>query len=178
MTLHLDPTTMAVCLKATTVSRLFALRQHPGESVDTVVARLVALSDIPTQNEGTKGHTENRVMSIERSPLRNARYSAVLLGEVVSADSLGGLFGELVDLIDNYFPDVVARLAERKARTRRYVAKTREAIHGGRRDLPTIRTRSGWWVSANIGREDLDRALSAVCAVTGLEMGRDIRMVT
>jgi hypothetical protein len=79
-----------------------------------------------------------------------------------------------VDAIHDLDPAAIERLSGMKARTRRYVAREREQVHAGRRDLPVLQTRSGWWVSANIGRPDLIRSLRALCRASGLRYGRDI----
>ena len=72
-------------------------------------------------------------------------------------------------------PSVIEWLSEMKARKRRYVARKPEQVHAGRRDLPVLQTRSGWWVSGNIGEDDFIRSLKALCRASGLHYGQDIR---
>ena len=60
---------------------------------------------------------------------------------------------------------------------RGFVSREKNAIHPGRPDLPLHRTRSGWWISANIGEEDLQRALKRTCEANDLVYGRDIRFL-
>jgi hypothetical protein len=83
----------------------------------------------------------------------------------------------LASLMSRVVPDPIERLAQVTARRRRFVARSRDAIHPGRPDLPVIRARSGWWVSASVGGADLLRALNALARANGLVYGRGISLV-
>lgn len=95
-----------------------------------------------------------------------------MMGETLRARTLGEMFAKVADALAYVDPDSLERLATRRARKRAFVARDRQAIHPGR---PVLRSDSGWWVSANIGTEDVRRALRAVCAASGLSCGRDMR---
>jgi hypothetical protein len=41
-----------------------------------------------------------------------------------------------------------------------------------------MKTASGWWISKNIGQEDLKRALWALCQASNLTFGLDVTFST
>jgi hypothetical protein len=162
---------MMLPLREATVAQLMALRAEVDEPLDHVVARLAAL-ETPVgrstpQDPPSEGPSENRAGCW--------KHGAEVLGEKVTAQSLGRLFAHVIDLIEEIDAGLLDRLAEARARTRRHISRTQSAIHPGRPDLRTIRTRSGWWVSANVGEDDVRRSLIALCRAGGLTFGEDVR---
>lgn len=183
MTMIQPSPTVFVTLYESTVAMLMALRAE-GETLDAVAARCVQVArqaSVATSAPVLAPPTP--VEAASPSPVGGSTwpaatagfYVASILGAPVGADTMGRLFRNVVDAIHDLDPAVIERLAGMKARTRRFAARAREDVHAGRRDLPVLQTRSGWWVSANIGRPDLVRGLRALCAAGGLRYGRDIR---
>jgi hypothetical protein len=117
-----------------------------------------------------------RDMRREDGGTAKGKYALFILGETLRADALGALFASAVDALYHIDPDAVERLSAMRARTRAYIARQRGAIHPGRPDLKVLRSRSGWWVSANVGRDDVERALRALCKASGLIFGQDVRL--
>ena len=107
-------------------------------------------------------------------PVMTGKYSAEFLGIRISAATLPEIFSQIVDLMAGVAPEALEILAKRKSRKRRFVAHDRHDIHPGRRDLPVMRTSSGWWISGNIGSVDLKRALRELSVAAGLTFGRDV----
>ena len=62
-----------------------------------------------------------------------------------------------------------------RSRKRGYVARNKSHIHPGRPDLATFKTNSGWWISTNVGTEDVIRNLNALCCAGNLKFSTDIR---
>lgn len=172
-----------VPLSENNVARLMALRERD-ETLDAVVTRCVdaahnATSVAPTQIAAASSPSlvEPPVIAAAVSTCPSAAagcWAATIFEEFVRAATLGELLRNVVDAVHDLDPAAIERLSLMKARTRRYVARAREDVHAGRRDLPVLQTRSGWWVSANIGRPDLIRSLRALCAATDLRFGDDI----
>jgi hypothetical protein len=74
--------------------------------------------------------------------------------------------------------DVVLLLClywQNRGRTRRFIARTREGVHGGQLDLGIIRARSGCWVRGCVSARDVRRAFEALCGEARLRFGRDIQ---
>lgn len=164
-----------VKLRESTVALLMAQRLGD-ETLDAVTARLARVTSPDRQVRAAVSAPPGAIREgsgTRRSP-QAGKYGLRLLGETLRAGTLAGAFGALIDRLTELDPGVVEKLAPRRSRKRAYVAKERAAIHPGRPDLPVRRTRSGWWISANIGSADLDRALRAVCAASGLTYGRDV----
>ena len=107
-------------------------------------------------------------------PTTAGKYSAEFLGVGISATTLPEIFSQIVDLMAEVAPDALEILAKRKSRKRRFIARDRHNIHPGRSDLRVIRTSSGWWMSGNIGSDDLKRALRELATAAGLAFGRDV----
>lgn len=170
---------MTVRLRESTVARLMALRVGADDSLDNIVGRLAhgALSPnhlpeasappIPARQEPQR---------IEPRPTEG-RYALIILGETLLADTLSELFSAVVEILCAIAPEAIEKLAAMHARTRAFVSRNREDIHPGRPDLRLRQSPSGWWVSANIGTEDLKRALRAACEASGLLYDRDIRFI-
>lgn len=106
---------------------------------------------------------------------RRHKHNAEYLGERIGGRTLPEVFAAIVDLTASLAPEALEDLANMSARSRRYVARKPEAIHPGNSRLPTMQTASGWWISKNIGQEDLRRALMALCSASGLRFGTDVK---
>jgi len=183
MTIHLEPSTLAVCLFEGTVEHLLRLRQNDGETLDSIISRLARnMHGEPDQTpehtaKRTKAHTKP-LSSVPSPPKRTQKYALIFLGEELRAATLGHMFVELIDSLSIVAPEGVEKLATMKSRKRAFVSRSREAIHPGRSDLKTLKTKNGWWVSANIGRRDFNRALGALCKATGLTVSKDVRLLS
>ncbi|MBW6495552.1 MAG: hypothetical protein K0B16_13535 [Burkholderiaceae bacterium] len=182
--LHPSPTVF-VRLHESTVATLMALRSDD-ETLDAVTARCadlarkVSLVDStpapPIASPSAAEPASTVVATVSTWPeATSGLYVASILGAPIGANTLGSLLCNAVDAIHDLDPTAIERLARLKARTRHYVAREPEQVHAGRRDLPVLQTRSGWWVSANMGRADLVRSLRALCQANGLRFGQDIR---
>lgn len=155
-----------------TVELLLALRECDDESIDVVLARHLKLGF------NTKSPTlPPAVSQLRPSPSLSPSaygYRGQFLGSNVQAETLGAFFSEIVDMMSEVAPDVVQEFAMCRARTRHYVSRTPVGVHGGRLDLPTHKTTSGWYVSKNIGRRDLVRGLKVLCSIARLKYGSDL----
>jgi hypothetical protein len=80
-----------------------------------------------------------------------AKYALELWGETLRANALPKLYGVLIDRLDELDSQTVEKSSTIRAKKRGYVSREKDAIHPDRADLPLLRTRSGWWISANIG---------------------------
>jgi len=87
------------------------------------------------------------------------------------------MFAELIEPLSIVAPECVETLSTMKSWKRGFVFRSREAIHPGRSDLNTRMTQNVWWVSANIGRRDFNRALGALCKATGLIVSKDVLLL-
>ena len=171
-----EDATMMVTLREANVAHLIALRSNSQEPLDSVVLRLIRGAEgLAPRCLETPTHNGN----CERANLpATGKYNAEVLGSRVSAPTLGRLFGAIVDLIAEIDASVLERLEQCRSRKRGYIAHLRSDIHPGRPDLPTLKTNSGWWVSANVGTDDIIRNLEALCRAGDLEFGTDIRFPT
>ena len=118
--------------------------------------------------ENSKSQSKHKITESDK-PLQppHKKYKAKFIDTVVAGRTLPEVFANIVDMTAKDAPEALDKLARISARKRKYVALTKEAIHPDRKDLPTIQTKSGWWISRNIGKEDLKRALRALSEVTG-----------
>jgi hypothetical protein len=105
------------------------------------------------------------------------KYGLELFAETLRANTLAGLFGALIDRLAELDPKAVEKLSTMRATKRGFVSREKNAIHPGRPDLPLRKTRSGWWISANIGTADFERALRRACEANDLVYGSDIRFL-
>lgn len=182
--IHSSPIVL-VTLRESTFAALMSLRSDD-ETLDAVAARCAdlarrtsAAAKAPTPALAPILPAEPNLPVVETvstwPAATRGNHIVSVLDMPVGADSYGALLRNVVDAIHDLDPSVIERLSEMKARTRRYVARERERVHGGRSNLPALKTSSGWWVSANIGERDLVRSLKALCRASGLRYGKDIR---
>lgn len=163
-----------VALSQPTVELLLNLRERDHESIDTILARHFK----PGFNAetATKPLAASQPSSSPRPSVSAGGYRGQFLGRILQAETLGAFFSEIVDIMCEVAPDVVHDFAQCRARTRHYVSRTPVGVHGGRSDLPTRKTKSGWYVSENIGRRDLVRGLKALCSAAKLQYGLDLTL--
>ncbi|OUS19684.1 hypothetical protein A9Q95_15675 [Rhodobacterales bacterium 59_46_T64] len=105
---------------------------------------------------------------------RDTNLAAEILGLRVSAATLPDLFARCVDIIHELDPPSIERLAGRKTHARRYVARRREDVHFRSPHLPTMETGSGWWISANVGEQQVTTAMRLLTKAADLQFGKDI----
>jgi hypothetical protein len=161
--------TMMISLPETIVTHLMDLRSKPDERLADVIDSL-----LPKKKLVRRGILGPQTPKPGR-PVRAGKYSCEFLGDIFSAPTLFALFGAIVDQVHEIDSAVLDRFAKTGARTRKYVAREKSKIHPGNPNLPVMKTRSGWWISKNVGRLDVERALRALCRVVGFEYGKDIR---
>ena len=123
--------------------------------------------------EHSEDVNEPCIASRQMPPAR--KYAADFLGVRLTTWTLPEMFVEFVDLTAEVAPEALDLLSSKRANRRRYISRTLDGIHPGRPDLSVMRTQSGWWISKNIGQDDLIRGLRALAQASGLEYGSDIR---
>ena len=107
---------------------------------------------------------------------RPKKYTCEVLGVVLSGTTLPEVFASVVDLVDDLDPAVLEKLSRmRPSYARNYISREKEQVHIQSPQLETFHTKSGWWISKNIGRSQLIGAFQALCSVSGLEFGKDLR---
>lgn len=165
MTMNLATEAVVVSLPTSFIDAL--LKMHCGFDPSVLAA---LQSAVPTvQPEMLSKEPMQKVVLDESIP---KKYAASFLGVRVSAWSLPEIFAQIVDMMAIAAPEELEKLAGVRARTRRYISRSREAIHPRSNHLPVMLTASGWWISKCIGSEDLKRALIALAHVSDLDFGR------
>lgn len=169
MTMEISERKMLVALPESVVGALLTMNASLNAGLADSLQNLIAS---PTNVPARRDHEPNASTC---SQLQAWKYSAEFLGTTLSARTLPEIFAQVVDLTAEVAPEALDELTTMRAAKRRFVARNREAIHPGRRDLDVMRTASGWWISKNIGQEDLKRALQALARAAGLSFGGDIK---
>lgn len=98
---------------------------------------------------------------------------AEIIGHRVSGATLSELFARCVDVIHKLDPPAIEKLAGKKTHARRYVARRREDIHLKSPHLETIKTESGWWISANVSEQQVTTAMRLLAGAANLTFGKD-----
>ncbi len=146
-------------IQETTIARLISQKRTPDEAIEKVIDRLC--------------ERPARLQAPPKTQVRS-KYVIVFLGQEVTAETLSKVFAEFIDVLGEAFPEVLDNLSKVKTRNRQFLARCKELIHPYSPHLPTHRTKSGWWISKNIGQEDLIRALKKCCSIADLEYGDDL----
>lgn len=157
-----------VPLREQTVARLMGMRRSPAERLADIVERLVMPDDLDVGAES------------EPSPSRCpgwGRYTLRILGESRTVATLAEALKFALNTLADLDGGILERLEKTGGRTRRNVARSRDAIHPGREDLNRLHTlefRPGWWTSTNYSYRDVCRIFKVLCNETGLQFGRDL----
>ena len=112
--------------------------------------------------------------SIGMVKFSSGKYVGEIFGVRVTARTLPEFFEIILNIISHVAPEVLVYLSVFQTQSRRFVAASPELVHLDNPNLPVMKTASGWWISKNIGQEDLKRALRALCYVSGLKYGGDV----
>lgn len=169
MTIEISERKMLVALPENVIGALLQMNASLNAGLaDSLQSLIAASANEPVRRDHKPNASAN-------SMPRAGKYSAEFLGIPLAASTLPEIFTQVVDLTAEVAPEALDRLAATCARKRRFVARTPEAIHPGRRDLAVVQTSSGWWISKNIGQEDLKRALRALTQAAGLRFGEDVK---
>ena len=172
MTNEISERTILVALPESMVGALLQMNASLNAGLVGSLQSLIAGS---TNEPAERDHEPNaKACSMPQA----GKYSAEFLGATLNAWTLPELFAKVVDLTADVAPEALEKLAAMHARRRRFVARDPKMIHQGRQDLAIVRTVSGWWISKNIGQEDLKRALKALAQAAGLSFGEDVKFRT
>lgn len=164
---------VSVTLPAKFVDALLSLHgAWPGTALGNLQAALaVRPKPQPTVATPTKS---SPFAGATFTPLRG-KYLAEFLGVEFSERTLPYVFAAVVNMTAVAAPEALDRLSEIKTSKRRYIGRSKEAVHFGNKKLPVMQTSSGWWISKNIGQDDLRRALRELCRASGLTFGVDVK---
>jgi len=165
--------TVHVAVYETTLPNLVVLKRFPDEPLAEVIERVaracrqrdsrLVLQEEQAKKKVSKSHYKHKIL---------------FLDTMIGANSLSELYGKLVDLLFDVAPEAVEKLAGMKARIRRFVAKDRSGIHPSSPQLPTLKTKSGWYVSKNIGEKDFLRGVRALCKACNIKYDEDVKYLS
>ncbi len=163
--------TVHVAVYETTLPNLVVLKQFPDEPFADVIERVAGAF-----RQGGSNFVLQEEQAKKKIPKPHYKHNILFLDTRIGANSLGELYGKLIDLLFDIAPEAVEKLAGMKARTRRFVAKDSSNIHPSSPHLPTLKTKSGWHVSKNIGKVDFNRGTRALCTAADIKYGKDVRL--
>ena len=113
-----------------------------------------------------------------RSADRPQKYACEVLGLILSGSTLPEVFAAVVDLMDDLDPAVLEKLSVmRPSNARNYISRNKEKVHIRSPQLESLRTKSGWWISKNTGRSQVNKALRVLCDAADIEFGKDLRFL-
>ena len=168
---------MASCLvsiQESTLALSVSLRTDPDEQLDSVIGRALNLL-ASTPCAVPQGQSPSTFSSFGKTRNRVA-HSILIFGRktVLSKkrDVLATLLGEL-SRRDSQF---LARFANERGRSRRFVATSQEALYPGSPHLAkySLAIGDGWWMATNCSERDIDRAAKRACEVAGVRYGEDV----
>ena len=116
-------------------------------------------------------------MTVRQRRSVNTRYVVTLLDEHYEVRTLSDLLVMILSQLDVLDDTPLPRLSNERSRTRRYVARRPDCLYPGRPDLTRYhrQIKSGWFVGTNYSQKDVEQIIHAICKVSGLKYGKDIR---
>lgn len=169
------------------MSSISSREAHPNNLPQGLLHGLIKIQEILDGGvaESLRDLVNDRAQAVLRSDIASdnvirsvdglKKYSAEFIGIRISGWTLPEIFSTIVDMTFEVAPEVVDKLATLSSRRRRFVSRTCDGVHPGRQDLSVMQTGSGWWISKNIGQEDLRRGLRALAQAAGLTYGIDVK---
>jgi hypothetical protein len=100
--------------------------------------------------------------------LHNTGLFAEILGQRVRGATLPDLFARCVDLVHEFDPPAIEKLADKKTHARRYVARRSQDVHFRSPHLETVETKSGRWISANVSEPQVTTAIKHLAEAANL----------
>lgn len=140
---------------------------------DSLRSALEEHQNAPASPEPEAPFSASSADTVVRTPHGGSIF-AEILGLRVSRSTLPDLFAGCVDLIHELDPAAIERLAREKTHARRYVARRREDVHLKSHHLETMKTGSGWWISANVSEKQVTTAMRLLANAANLTFGKDI----
>ncbi len=155
-----------------TVENLVKLQAFGGEPFPVVIDRAVAaqLSATPTPSSRANGNGHN-------APRPTGRYRVRLLGEDWTPGTVREVLTSVLLRLHRLDDKFLSSLGRERARSRRLVAATPEAIYPRRPDLAkkyVFQLDTGWWIGTNYSWRDAERILRTACRIAGLTYGTDL----
>ena len=103
-----------------------------------------------------------------------------LKGQKYEANSAIDVLIKVLEKLSSLDPTFLTRFASRKhGRNRRYIAKTKDELYPGRKDLasnPNMSSQlsSGWFVGKNYNQDSIEKIIKMACEVAGISFGHDL----
>ena len=169
---------MARCLVSLfepTVDLAFSLRTGPEEHLASVIAR--ALTLLASERPVTPARlTAPEPPPLSGEPRTEEAHSVKLFGRHVLLHKKQDVLACVLIELSLRNSEFLARLGTERGRTRRYVAKSREALYPGSPHLAKYARDlgDGWWMATNFSERDIDRAIRKACEVAGVVYGADV----
>lgn len=151
-----------VSLSEETVATLMALKLAPGESLDSVVGRVVAAATAVRP-------------PVAASP-SNGGHTVALFGNELKVRTVQDALASVLAALGDRDEGFLGRLAAHRGRTRRIVARTPEALYPGSPHLAKYARElsGGWWMATNCSRRDVARAVCVACKVADVAEGVEV----
>ena len=128
--------------------------------------------------EKPQRNPEPRVSRPVPQPGNRSKYQLEFLGSTVGYATLPEVFAAAIDLVHDLDPKSLERLSRKQPSNKRnYISRDETKVHIHSPNLPTLKTKSGWWISKNISESQLIGSLTALCRAAGMEYGKDLRLL-
>jgi hypothetical protein len=166
---------MARCLVSfseATVALIVSLRRGPDESLEAVVHRaLDVLAAAPPSLLPLAP-----ISMLSNDGIIGRRHSVTLFGQTVAVRTKQDVLATVLSALQRRDRGFLARFASERGRTRRFVARSREALYPGSSHLARYARDigDGWWMATNFSERDVERAITKACAVAGAGYGTDV----
>ena len=153
-----------ISLSESTVAFIVSLRSQPDESLDSVVYRaLDKLASVPSKDVPTSAA---QIVVPRREAGREATQSVTLFGDKMPVRTKKDALAAVLDALSRRDAGFRRRFSFEQGRTRRFVARSREALYPGSPHLAKYARDigHGWWMATNFSERDIARAARKACA--------------
>lgn len=157
--------------------RLLKLREHPAESFNDVLRRVLPAQRKPTPEKKPPTPAVPSHLAAQTRSSRAVDY--VMLGERRSAANGNDALLDVLRLLAARTPGFLEHLAsEVRGRSRNHIARSRAEVYPERPDLShyVVPLVDGWFVGTNIADREKMQIIEKACSVAGLVLGRDVQI--
>lgn len=151
-------------------------RRSFSESTNDILARILPLVPILAPSRPV------RVGTASSAPGTRTRgqWTVAIEGRRISAGNLKVAYRTLLIALSERFPDFLARFAEEKGRSRRFVARTPGGLYGASPHLAKDHAEAlvdGWYFDTNLSSAQVAARARVAARLCGLRYGADVQIL-
>lgn len=151
-------------------------RRSFAESINDILSRILPLVPVSAPPVPLKGGTPSPAPGTRT----RGQWTVEIEGRRIAAGNLKAAYRTLLLALSERSPDFLARFAEEKGRSRRFVARTPGGLYGASPHLAKDHAEplaDGWYFDTNLSTAQVSARARVAARLCGLRYGADVRIL-